>query len=96
MPRISTQRVATAIARASIMRWRTDFVTAGIIDRCLALQATHGTYAAALLLLSHRIDINVALRVLAGGRRRRPFAQAVGLPRTYLSPPPLLYRCTHY
>lgn len=94
LPRISTQRIATATART--MRWRTDFVSAGIIDQALALQVTHGTVCAALLLCEYRIDIGIALRVLAGGPRRRPFAQAVGLPRTYLNPPPLLYRHTHY
>lgn len=94
LPRIANQRIA--IASAPAMRWRTDFVSAGIIDRCLALQVTHGTVCAARLLCEHRIDIDVALRILAGGRRRLPLTQAVGLPRTYLNPPPLIYRHTHY
>ncbi|CDG82684.1 hypothetical protein [Janthinobacterium agaricidamnosum] len=77
-------------------QWRQDFASACIIDRCLEVQAAHGTYLAALLLYTNKVDLQVALRVLSSKRRRPLLADSLAVPRTYINPPPLVYCCEHY
>lgn len=76
--------------------WRGDFSSACAIERGLALQASQGTRVAAAQMRSQGIAIGVAMRVLVQGIRRNALPQSMFGLRTYISPPPLIYRHTHY
>jgi hypothetical protein len=76
--------------------WRGDFSTTDAVERCLTLQALFGTLFAASLMRTHKVEIDVAMRVLVRPRLRRPQPRNMFVPRTYISPPPLIYCHTHY
>ncbi len=78
------------------LTWRGDFSSACAVERGLALQASQGTRAAAALMSSQGIAIGVAMRVLVQGVRRNARPQSMFGLRTYISPPPLIYRHSHY
>lgn len=54
--------------------WRRDSATACIIDQSLSVQSSRSTYHAALLLHNKKVDIHVALRVLAHRNQHRKAA----------------------
>ena len=90
---MSSHTVRPAAFILGAHKWRTDLATARSIDRCLAVQAKHGTFDAAALLCALGVDIHVAMRVLGRRRRRRkPAPPGLFQPSIYGSVPYLAYR----
>lgn len=58
----------------SVLARRLDWVKAKVVEEGITLQSVHGTDFAAAYLKSAKVDIDVAIRVLAHPHERRHYA----------------------